>query len=224
MKGVFNYDNKFMGALTTLADLIILNILFLVCCLPVVTIGAAQAGIYTAMKVMADKEDDSSLVAAFFRGFVSGFGTVTLAFSILLVLILGVGYTALAALSMENMAIMAVLSTVGFCSSAVLQCAVTAFHSRFRCTLWQLLRNAWLLSLAQFWRFILVFVLVWSPALILLLIPNIFFAMMPVFVTVYFSLIYWLCYALLKKPLQILEDNYKQRQESQQEPAELTQS
>ena len=39
MRGVFNPDSPMMRALGVVWDLIVLNLLFLVCCIPVVTIG-----------------------------------------------------------------------------------------------------------------------------------------------------------------------------------------
>ena len=60
MGGLFSYDSKPMQILMFVGDLIILNILYLICCIPIFTIGAAQAGMYTACKVLLDKEDDSS--------------------------------------------------------------------------------------------------------------------------------------------------------------------
>ena len=36
----FNLDSPVMRFLTKVADLIILNILFLICCIPIVTIGS----------------------------------------------------------------------------------------------------------------------------------------------------------------------------------------
>ena len=88
MNSIFSYDSPLMQVLTYIGDLIILNFIFLLCCLPVFTIGAAQAGMFTAVRVLSDKEDDSSAVAAFFRGFKNGFGKVTLT-SIACALILG---------------------------------------------------------------------------------------------------------------------------------------
>ena len=49
---IFNYESKFNQLLMTLADLIILNLLFVVCSLPIFTIGAAQAGLFTGIRVL----------------------------------------------------------------------------------------------------------------------------------------------------------------------------
>ena len=46
MDRIFNMDNKFFTFMGKAADLILLNIIFLICCLPVVTIGASVTAMY----------------------------------------------------------------------------------------------------------------------------------------------------------------------------------
>lgn len=46
MRGVFNPDSPLMRALGVVWDLIVLNLLFLVCCIPVVTIGPAITALH----------------------------------------------------------------------------------------------------------------------------------------------------------------------------------
>ena len=43
----FSLDSKFMQALSRIADLILLNLVFLVTCIPIFTIGAASAALYS---------------------------------------------------------------------------------------------------------------------------------------------------------------------------------
>ena len=50
---MFQQDNAFIVFLNKLADMVILSVLFCVCCLPVFTIGAADAALYhTVVKVL----------------------------------------------------------------------------------------------------------------------------------------------------------------------------
>ena len=42
----FNFDNKLFGALGKAVDCVILSVLWLVCCLPVITIGASSTALY----------------------------------------------------------------------------------------------------------------------------------------------------------------------------------
>ena len=46
MDRIFNMDNKFFTFMSRVADLIILNLLFLLCCIPIVTIGPAITAMY----------------------------------------------------------------------------------------------------------------------------------------------------------------------------------
>ena len=50
---MFQQDNAFIVFLNKLADMVILSVLFCLCCLPVFTIGAADAALYhTVVKVL----------------------------------------------------------------------------------------------------------------------------------------------------------------------------
>ena len=43
---MFSIEGKLFGALSRMADLVILNVLFLLCCVPVITTGAAITAMY----------------------------------------------------------------------------------------------------------------------------------------------------------------------------------
>ena len=64
----YNPDSWFFRFMTKLADLMILNMLFLICCLPVVTAGAALTGMnYVTLKMVRNEE--GSIVKGFFASF-----------------------------------------------------------------------------------------------------------------------------------------------------------
>ena len=214
MRELFSYDNKFMQALMIIGDMIILNFLFLLCCLPIVTIGAAQAGLYNGLRVLVNKEDDSSCAAAFFRGFKSGIGTITIAFTLMLVLIVLVGYTAASVVffQMQGQEHAPVwLSVVGLCICALFQSMISIFHSRFTCTVGQLFKNVWLLFLAHPLRCILVMLLTWSPVIIFLVSLRTFVLMAPIMISVYFSFTFMMGNAVIKKPFDDLIEMYNER-------------
>ena len=57
MDRFFNMDNKFFTFMSRVADLIILNILCIVCCIPIVTIGPSiSAMFYVTMKMVRNEE------------------------------------------------------------------------------------------------------------------------------------------------------------------------
>lgn len=220
MRSIFNYENKFMQILMTLGDMIILNLMFLVACLPIVTIGAAQAGLCTGLRKLTDKEDDTSPAAAFIKGFTSGFGKVTVAHCIMLGLILLTGYTA-ASVAFYDMqgsrGAPVVLSVVALCVCALFQSLICIFHSRFSCTTGQLFRNAWLLFFAHPLRSLLSAALAWSPVILFLGDARIFILMTPVVITMYFSFTHLLINSLMRKPFNTIIQAYNEKQNPTEE-------
>ena len=49
-----NLDGKLLGALTRIFDVIVATLLFALCCLPVVTIGASLSAVYATMLSIAE--------------------------------------------------------------------------------------------------------------------------------------------------------------------------
>lgn len=77
MNWLFDMDNPVMRTLSTAADLIILNLLTLLCCLPVLTMGAALTALNAAaIKILRGEE--TAPVKDYFRAFRENFkkGTV----------------------------------------------------------------------------------------------------------------------------------------------------
>ncbi len=64
----FNYDNPIMCALGRICDIMILNILWVLCSLPLITMGAASAALYYCLFRMREKTD-SSVSRMFFMSF-----------------------------------------------------------------------------------------------------------------------------------------------------------
>ena len=83
MGRLFNLDNPFMLALNKLADLIILNFLTMICCIPVITIGASMTALhYVALKIVRDEE--TYIIKGFFKSFKQNFKQATIMWIIIL--------------------------------------------------------------------------------------------------------------------------------------------
>ena len=76
MRGLFDPDSTFSQVLSRLADLAILSILWTLCCLGVVTVGAASAALCRCAMNMARGQGDWN-ARAFFRYFRENFRTAT---------------------------------------------------------------------------------------------------------------------------------------------------
>ena len=76
MKNLFSLDNPFMQMLSHVADFILQNLLFLLCSLPVVTMGASIAALH---KVMQDVvfDADNRVCSRFFSAFKENFKQAT---------------------------------------------------------------------------------------------------------------------------------------------------
>ena len=68
MDRFFNMDNKFFTFMSRVADLMILNLICIACCVPIVTIGPALTALfYMTMKMMRNEE--SYIVRGYFKSF-----------------------------------------------------------------------------------------------------------------------------------------------------------
>lgn len=85
MGSFFNMDSPVMRFLSRLCDLMILNILCLICCIPIVTIGASITALYSVTLKMV-KGEDSYIAKGFFKGFRQNFKISTIIWLILLVI------------------------------------------------------------------------------------------------------------------------------------------
>ncbi len=68
-KGLFNLNSPLMQFLSQVADLILINLMFLLCCLPVVTIGASVCAMLTVTMQKVRKDDLLGVTGAFFAAF-----------------------------------------------------------------------------------------------------------------------------------------------------------
>lgn len=85
-QGIFNYDNSLWRWIGKLADLMILNLLWILCSLPVFTIGASTTALYYVTLKLVRDEGDSTL-SSYFKSFKSNFWQATA----LWIIILGAG-------------------------------------------------------------------------------------------------------------------------------------
>ena len=83
MKDFFTLDGPLMRALSGITTLLILNILTLVCSLPVFTAGAALASLNYCIMKMADDED-TGVARMFFKQFKNNFKSITPAWLVIL--------------------------------------------------------------------------------------------------------------------------------------------
>ncbi len=79
--GIFAPDGKLARVLNCIGNLIILNILTLILCLPVITAGAAMTALYTMTMRMA-RNEEGNIVREYFRAFKGNFTQATLLWAV----------------------------------------------------------------------------------------------------------------------------------------------
>ena len=67
-----NLDSPVIAFLTTVADFMILNILFIICCVPVITIGPAISALYT-ITMREARHEGGYIFKPFFKAFKNNF-------------------------------------------------------------------------------------------------------------------------------------------------------
>lgn len=211
MRGLFNYESKFMQSLLMISDIIILNGLYLLCCIPIVTIGAAQAGLHTAFRVLMDPDDDSSSTAAFLRGFKNGFTVITPVWLLMTVAVFAAAFSCIMSYVFEKAGAFAstILVAAVLIIITMLQTMVPVFHSRFACRRWQLAKNTMLFMFAHPLRCFAAAILMWAPVIVFLFIDFVSFAKLSLlFLIGWYGIAGLFITSLMRKPFKILEEHF----------------
>lgn len=145
MTDLFNVDGPVLQFVNKIVYSVYLNILWFLCCIPVITIGASTTALfYVTLKI--SKNEEGNITKAFFRSFRENFRQGTLIWLILLALgiILGVDGYVLYHMRFENL--FWTLCTAVFCVAAVAYAIVLMYIfpllARFSNTTGAMFKNA----------------------------------------------------------------------------------
>lgn len=221
MNNIFSPDSKLITILEGLANTILLNVLFLLCCVPVLTIGAAFTALFSGCRSLLR---DGACFRAFFRAFRTNFKRATLAWLILLPLLILLALTAynVWVLLQQGMALSKftfVVSLIALTLGLAVTTMVFLFYSRFECTLGQLLKNGLFMTLAYFLRAIIIGVAMWLPVIMFFLTPYTFVQLSLVALFLYFGVAASLSVWLMTKPFDSLVDEALEARRTEEEQA-----
>lgn len=175
MGRLFNLDSPIMRFMSNVADLAALNLIWLVCCAPIVTIGpACTAMCYVARRIA--NGDAPPVLKTFFRAFRENFRQSLVIFLILLIPVgLGTAYLLMAVSGgldripvLKYLCVLAVI-LIGFVCSYVYP-----LLAHFDNTVGGTLKNAFLLPLASPFLALVVTALNLLPVLLLFINPELF--------------------------------------------------
>ena len=151
----------FRNTLTFLGDIVLLNLLFLVCSIPIVTIGAAATACYAGVSRTLQKKETGLVYRTFFQDFKAAFRQATACWLIELaaiLILLGDLWYAVEYSEPDNTFFIIFAAVVG---AGILLASLWLYPliARFLNTLGGHLKNAFLLAFAQFPRTLLALVI-----------------------------------------------------------------
>lgn len=83
---IFNSDGWFSRFFGTLGDIIIVNILFILCSIPIVTMGASMSAMYFTLLKKQRTGENGGVVKLFFKGFKDNFKQSTISWLLFLLI------------------------------------------------------------------------------------------------------------------------------------------
>lgn len=120
MDKLFNLDNPVMRFMSRLFDLMYLNVLFVICCIPVITIGASLTALYSVTLKMV-KNEETYIGRDFFKSFRMNFkqGTIIWLITVVAGAILAADYQLVTQMSMKGSSVLRIgilsISLICFC-------------------------------------------------------------------------------------------------------------
>ena len=209
---IFDLDSPLMNVLNKMADLMWLNILTLIGCIPIITAGAAFTSMhYVALKIVRNEE--SYITRSFFKSFKTNFRQATLIWLMILLIaaVLGGDYYIITKSGIQFSSVLVVL----IMAAAVLVICTTLYVfpvlAKFDNTIMGTIRNAFIMSILQLPKTLVMLVMAFFPLIIYLVSLR----LIPIIFLFGFSLPAYASAMLYNKFFQKLEDQLL----SEQEPA-----
>lgn len=200
---IFDLDSPLMQALGKMADLLWLNILTLICCIPIVTAGAALTALnYMALKIVRDEE--CYITKDYFKSFKQNFRQATIIWILLLFAILFLAYDYYVLGNINGDFIFVIQIVIATVAVALYFTALYVFAvlAKFDNTVFRTIKNAFLMSIMQLPKTILMAVLYLAPALLFVYFSDV----SPLMIMFGLSLPAWLSALLYNKFFKKLEE------------------
>lgn len=189
MKNIWN--SPVMQKLGMVTNLVLLNALWLLCCIPVITAGAATAALYHTVFQYLTEQDDS-VIRPFFQGFRQNFKQGTLLWMILLgagaILAVDTRYL----INIEKYAPAWMLLAILAVAMVMLMTHIFPMMARFEMKSMALLRTSFSLIVLHFPATLIMAALNILPVVAVVMVPDLFLRFSILWVGIWFSLVAYL--------------------------------
>lgn len=149
MRRLFDFDSPVIQALTWIADIFVLNLLTLICSVPIVTYGASQTALYDVCGKMIRKE--GTIWKSYWNSFRSNFKKSTILGIAFAIAIYGCISSLIFFISSGSAFRYIGITATGVCLFLIISMKIWSFalQSRFENTVRQTIRNALLCTLSH---------------------------------------------------------------------------
>lgn len=207
-------DNVIVRALSKICDMVCLNILWLVCCIPVITIGASTTALYSVMLKLV-KNEEGYILKGFFGAFKSNFKQSTIVWIVILLLgiVWNVDFRVAGIMGgMAGKVLAVVLLAAGF---ILLSVAIYVFPliARYENTIKNTVRNAFILTVGRLPYSLLMVVVVVAAVAASLWNTAMFMFALPLWFLIGGALIAWINSYILRRVFLIFEDSDNKTEE-----------
>ena len=178
---IFDYNNPVMQFLTRVGDFMLLNVLWLVCSIPIVTIGVSTSAYYYCMMKIV-RGTDSGMLAMFFHSFKENLkqGTILTVIVIVVAAFLGADIWACSQLDGQFFNIIGILlyAFVGVALVTVLY--IFPVLAQFENTIKNTIKIAFFMGVSNLKTTIVLIIVTALPIAFVLLLPYYFLLSLPV--------------------------------------------
>lgn len=182
--------NFLLKAWEIFGDIFMINVMFVLCSLPIVTIGASLCALY-AMSIKLVNREDGSIAHGFIREFKRNFKQGTIAWLITLFAFVAIWGELFYIANFGG--VMGKVYTVVVVLEVVALALILPFLypliARYENTLWNTIRNAFLLAVSNFGKWLKIFLAWFAPIALSVAEPKVFFNTWYLWLVIAFGLI-----------------------------------
>ena len=195
------YDSPLSEGARFLGNLVILNLCYILCCLPIVTIGPATAALFSALYI---SEDETWAIRKFWRGIRINFRQGLCIWLILLVptALMVVSFYLVGVLKLPGYQVIQGLLIVLFLVLACVRSFAYALQARYENSVKQTLRNALIIGIYSPIPSLLMNLMTSIPVIVFLVNLDLFTYVFSFWLLMGFSLVTWINSRIVSKVLK----------------------
>lgn len=208
MGNIFSIEGPVYRFLYRVVDLLLLNLLFILCCIPVITIGASMTALFS-MTLRMVRDEDGGLVTGFLKAFRQNFKQSTVIWGILFFAgsLLGINFYLLIFYTggLSLLILMGlIIFTVIFCMYLAL---IFPYLARYEGTIKQALINVFKIGTTNIYMVLSITVLIAGPVILMFFSPLWMVAKLYIDTFIGFSLLAYLISFIIRNTFDKYETN-----------------